>query len=293
MINKKMQNLCKIGYTYKEVLMRAKELWTTGCPYPFDVIFCIKVKNPHKYELLIHNKLNNYRTHKSREFFECNPVEIISYFKMENLITYNEDKLDFHRPYLILYETELKNEIKNELIKENINESMDEIISHENNINTDNENNINEYMDEIIPHENNKNTICDKCDKGFNFNYLLKRHQNGKKPCIRDESLIIKYDNKINNIDSKILELTEQSIKTKKTCMFCNKNFNNKNNVERHIFSSCIIKKEMIINKNNIIKEKEKLVEDKIKIKLQTETNKIRNEIQLLRKIVEDIMVNK
>jgi hypothetical protein len=99
MINKKMQNLCKIGYTYKEVLMRAKELWTTGCPYPFDVIFCIKVKNPHKYELLIHNKLNNYRTHKSREFFECNPVEIISYFKMENLITYNEDKLDYEGSY--------------------------------------------------------------------------------------------------------------------------------------------------------------------------------------------------
>jgi hypothetical protein len=102
--------------------------------------------------------------------------------------------------------------------------------------------------------------------------------------------LIIKYDNKINNIDNKILELTEQSIQTKKTCTFCNKNFNNKNNVERHIFSSCTVKKEMISNKNNIIKEKEKLIEDKNKIKLEEETNKLRDELNSLKKIVANFM---
>jgi hypothetical protein len=124
---------------------------------------------------------------------------------------------------------------------------------------------------------------CDKCDKEFKFNYLLKRHQNNKFPCITDTSLITKYDNKINNIDTKILELTEQSIQTKKICMFCNKKFNNKNNVERHIFSSCIIKKEMIDNKNKIIEEKNKLEK-------QEETNKLREEILSLKKVMANII---
>ena len=120
---------------------------------------------------------------------------------------------------------------------------------------------------------------CEKCDKEFKYEYLLKRHQNNKKQCINDISLITKYDNKINNIDIKILELTEQSIQTKKTCMFCNKNFNNKNNVERHILSSCQIKKDMLNEKN-------KIIEDKNKVKIQEESNKLHAEIKSLKNTV-------
>jgi len=134
---------------------------------------------------------------------------------------------------------------------------------------------------------------CDKCDKEFKYKYLLKRHQNNKNPCITDTSLITKYDNKINNIDSKILELTEQSIQTKKNCMFCNKNFNNKNNVERHIFSSCKVKKDMLNDKNKIIEEKNKIQKQEEENKLHDEIKSLKNTVaKLIKKQTNNITFN-
>jgi len=112
MINISMKNLCKIGFVNiknKTSHDRAKELSSsTGCPTPFEVIFDIKVKNPSKYEKIIHNKLNNVRQNNKREFFICNPEEIEKYFKIKNLITCNKDIIDFHPNYFTIYNNLIK-----------------------------------------------------------------------------------------------------------------------------------------------------------------------------------------
>jgi hypothetical protein len=103
MINNSMQNLCKIGCINtinKTSHERALELSrNTSCPSLFKVIYDIQVMNPYKYEKIIHDKLDNFRKNKKREFFNCNPYDIIDYFRMENLISTEEDKKDFHTNY--------------------------------------------------------------------------------------------------------------------------------------------------------------------------------------------------
>ena len=60
MINNSMPNLCKIGCVIKSKRTshtRANELYTTGVPEEFIIVYEIKVKNPIKYEKIIHKPL--------------------------------------------------------------------------------------------------------------------------------------------------------------------------------------------------------------------------------------------
>lgn len=57
--NNCMPYMCKIGCILKKDKTsddRAKELYLTNTPDKFKVVFDIKVKNPSKYERLIHKK---------------------------------------------------------------------------------------------------------------------------------------------------------------------------------------------------------------------------------------------
>lgn len=107
MINDSMPDLCKIGCVNtinKTSHDRANELTnSTSCPLPFKVVFDIKVREPFKYEKIIHNKLNNFRENRKREFFRCKPEDIEEYFKMENLIEIDEEKYDFAINYFNKY----------------------------------------------------------------------------------------------------------------------------------------------------------------------------------------------
>lgn len=104
--NKYMPNICKIGFTNKLGKTshdRAKELARhTNCPVPFEVEFDIKVRNPERYERIIHRKLKTFRINPKREFFECKPQDIIKYFDKSNLINNNCDE-DFPDNYLTNY----------------------------------------------------------------------------------------------------------------------------------------------------------------------------------------------
>lgn len=115
--NKYMPNLCKIGFVDTENKTshdRAKELSSnTSCPILFDVIYDIKVKNPKKYEKRIHKKLKHLRINQRREFFNCNPKDIINYFDKNNLILYNDENYDFPDNYLTKYNIENIEKIDN------------------------------------------------------------------------------------------------------------------------------------------------------------------------------------
>lgn len=123
--NKYMPNICKIGYTNKPNKTsqdRANELSRhTNCPVPFEVMFDIKVKNPAKYEKFIHKKLKIYRINKRREFFQCNPEDIINYFDKNNLIKYFDENDDFADNYFTIYKKDvIKKDVINYFDKNNL-----------------------------------------------------------------------------------------------------------------------------------------------------------------------------
>lgn len=67
--NKAMPDLVKIGMTGKAPANRLKELYTTGVPYPFQLHYAKRVKDPREVEKTLHHLLQGYRVSSKREFF--------------------------------------------------------------------------------------------------------------------------------------------------------------------------------------------------------------------------------
>jgi hypothetical protein len=55
------------------------------------------------YQFIVRTLIDKIRENPQREFFKCKPLDIISYFTMENLIENDHDKKDFAKNYLTLY----------------------------------------------------------------------------------------------------------------------------------------------------------------------------------------------
>ena len=119
--NKFMPHICKIGFVNKINKTshdRAKELSSnTNCPIKFEVEFDIKVKNPYKYEKRIHKKLKHFRINTRREFFLCNPNDIIKYFYKNELIKNDDDNNDFADNYMTINKKEINKKNKTTHIK--------------------------------------------------------------------------------------------------------------------------------------------------------------------------------
>jgi hypothetical protein len=75
--NEAMPGLCKIGYTTRnDVKERAKELYTTGVPYPFQIHYACQVTNGKNVETILHKLFAEYRINNNREFFEADPERV-------------------------------------------------------------------------------------------------------------------------------------------------------------------------------------------------------------------------
>ncbi len=74
LINDSMPGLLKIGKTTDTPEERAKQLSSTGVPFPFKVAYSEEVYDCDRAEQLIHARLVRYRPNKRREFFEL-PLE--------------------------------------------------------------------------------------------------------------------------------------------------------------------------------------------------------------------------
>ena len=68
--NPSMPNVTKIGHTKNKPEIRMKQLYTTGVPVPFELVGCVRVKDPKRLEEHIHDILDPVRTNPQREFFE-------------------------------------------------------------------------------------------------------------------------------------------------------------------------------------------------------------------------------
>jgi hypothetical protein len=85
--NEGMPGLCKIGYTTRnDVKERAKELYTTGVPYPFQIYYACQVINGKSIEKILHKLFDEFRVNHNREFFEIDPEKVILAIQLANPI---------------------------------------------------------------------------------------------------------------------------------------------------------------------------------------------------------------
>jgi hypothetical protein len=85
--NEGMPGLCKIGYTTRnDVKERAKELYTTGVPYPFQIYYACQVVNGKNIEKILHKLFDEFRVNHNREFFEIDPEKVILALQLANPI---------------------------------------------------------------------------------------------------------------------------------------------------------------------------------------------------------------
>lgn len=71
--NNIMPGLIKIGMTNRLAEDRAKDLFTTSLPDPFEVVFRAITSHPVELEKLVHERLKANRHRTNREFFEVSP----------------------------------------------------------------------------------------------------------------------------------------------------------------------------------------------------------------------------
>lgn len=71
--NDAMPDVLKIGQTSRLSEDRANDLFTTGIPFPFKVIFRVLTSNQKELESMVHEKLKNFRVNQNREFFHVSP----------------------------------------------------------------------------------------------------------------------------------------------------------------------------------------------------------------------------
>lgn len=85
LINEGMPGLCKIGYTTRnDVKERAKELYTTGVPYPFQIYYACQVQNCKNIEKTLHKLFDEFRVNHNREFFKIDPEKVILALQLAN-----------------------------------------------------------------------------------------------------------------------------------------------------------------------------------------------------------------
>ncbi|AHJ14177.1 GIY-YIG nuclease family protein [Sulfurospirillum multivorans] len=70
LINQSMPGLIKVGKTKRDSRSRARELYSTGIPTPFQVAFEIFCDDYELVEKKIHEKLADFRVNNNREFFK-------------------------------------------------------------------------------------------------------------------------------------------------------------------------------------------------------------------------------
>src|SRR5690606_23349345 len=73
--NDAMPGIVKIGRTSRLSEDRAKDLFHTGVPYPFDVVFRVVTSNPLGLEKEVHKQFKDKRVNPKREFFRITPEE--------------------------------------------------------------------------------------------------------------------------------------------------------------------------------------------------------------------------
>jgi len=96
--NEAMPGLVKIGYTMQDPSIRAGELSNhTGVPIPYDVNYKALVVDPYQVEQKVHRTLDSKRLNEKREFFKCEPFEVIRFIREMATVKYEVSKQEEER----------------------------------------------------------------------------------------------------------------------------------------------------------------------------------------------------
>ena len=81
--NPAMPGLVKIGYTsQEEAQTRVAQLYSTGVPVPFDVVFAATVESADKVEQALHTAFGPNRINPKREFFRIDPEQAVAILRL-------------------------------------------------------------------------------------------------------------------------------------------------------------------------------------------------------------------
>lgn len=81
LVNDAFDGYVKIGKTYN-LEQRLRQLDNTSVPLPFRCVYAVKVPDMDVTERLAHGAFADHRTRSNREFFEIDPLRVISALKM-------------------------------------------------------------------------------------------------------------------------------------------------------------------------------------------------------------------
>jgi T5orf172 domain len=102
--NPAMPGLVKIGKTHNDdAATRMAQLYTTGVPFPFDVEFVCRVKNPDEVERALHLAFAPHRVNPKREFFQIDASQAIAILK---LLHVKDETREFQDPSPSIDESE-------------------------------------------------------------------------------------------------------------------------------------------------------------------------------------------
>lgn len=94
----------KVGLTTKKPEVRAKQLYTTGVPEPFDIVEAYSVGDCVEAEKTIHIRLDTFRITRRREFFKIEP-KVAQAIAIDTCIKVNS-KLGLPIPTVLKYKNE-------------------------------------------------------------------------------------------------------------------------------------------------------------------------------------------
>jgi hypothetical protein len=81
--NAAMPGLVKLGWSAQEdVSSRLTQLYTTGVPVPFDLVYVCRVENADEVENALHTAFGPNRVNPRREFFRIDPEQAIAILKL-------------------------------------------------------------------------------------------------------------------------------------------------------------------------------------------------------------------
>jgi len=128
MSNPAMPGLVKIGKSDKDPSGdRARELRTTGVPYPFKVEYFAFVEGHHELEKTLHSFFAKHRVDKDREFFRISPDVVIEAIKSRVKVLYEKDEYSYgdnrkkeqqERDSLRLKQEEIRKKKRDKLLSE-------------------------------------------------------------------------------------------------------------------------------------------------------------------------------
>lgn len=106
MTNQSVPDGVKIGMTTKHPAQRARELYTTGVPFPFKVAFAMWVESPSEVEKATHEHFSQYRMSDAREFFGVGVEEVAKfvteqYLFYDNVVVNADEAFDY--PDLLMF----------------------------------------------------------------------------------------------------------------------------------------------------------------------------------------------